>query len=49
MEAGGPIIAAAAWEVARNADCEGLAVKVRDIYAMQAATAKPSKPALLSS
>ena len=41
---GGPIIAAA-WEVARRECSEGLAVKVRDIYAMQAASAKPSMPA----
>ena len=41
---GGPIIAAA-WEVARPECSEGLAVKVRDIYAMQAASAKPSMPA----
>ena len=40
---GGPIIAAA-WEVARRECSEGLAVKVRDIYAMQAVSAKPSVP-----
>ena len=43
-EAGGPVIAAA-WEVARNECSEALAVKVRDIYAMQAASAKPTMPA----
>ena len=42
---GGPIIAAA-WEVARCECSEGLAVKVRDIYAMQAASAKPAKPSM---